>query len=235
MTSRRGYSIMALLIAVTAGSCLLSSCGTSRRAPVMTGRVIPDKKPHRDSSGDPLDAGLLAQKIVEEARRWIGTRYVYGGQSHDGVDCSGLVMEVYLRACGIKLPRTTVTQRDYAAVIDRDRLEPGDLVFFTSKSNARRISHVGLYIGRGEMIHASSSRGVIVSRLSDEYYRRHYHSSGRVLSATGQQAAPALVSPPPVMESTEPIDIDSGKLLDDILTNTLDSIFSAPVAAPFSE
>lgn len=130
--------------------------------------------------GSDLKLDASSKAIVEEARQWLGTRYAYGGHSKNGTDCSGFVMEVYRKAANIKLPRTTVEQREFSSDIDSRKMEVGDLVFFSSGKRRGKVSHVGLYIGDGQMIHASSSRGVIVSNLEETYYTNHYHSSGRV-------------------------------------------------------
>lgn len=118
--------------------------------------------------------------IVEEARKWLGTPYRYGGEDMNGVDCSGMVMKVYQNAANIKLPRSSREQQQYCNRIDRNDIALGDLVFFSSKRGGGNVSHVGIYIGGDEFIHSSSSRGVIVSSLAEKYYVAHYHSTGRV-------------------------------------------------------
>ena len=122
----------------------------------------------------------VGQKIVKEARKWLGTKYVYGGKTRKGTDCSGMVMVVYEQVTGIKLPRDSHSQQAFTEHIKRRDLTPGDLVFFASKAGGSRIGHVGIYIGQGQFIHASSSRGVIISKLDESYYARHFHSAGRV-------------------------------------------------------
>lgn len=124
-----------------------------------------------------LDDSTLA--LIREAMSWIGTPYVYGGESKDGADCSGFVMMAYKNALGIKLPRTSADQGDFCENIDRKKLEAGDLVFFHGgKSN--KVSHVGIYVGEGKFIHASSSKGVMISDLDMQYFADHYHHSGKV-------------------------------------------------------
>ncbi len=80
---------------------------------------------------------------------------------------------------GHQLPRNSAKQAEACRPIKRSELQPGDLVFFHARGS-RRVSHVGLYVGEGCMLHASSSQGVMVSRLSDPYWERAYHSAGRV-------------------------------------------------------
>ena len=121
--------------------------------------------------------------IEKEARKWIGTKYKYGGNTHKGVDCSGLVVEVFNSALGIKLPRTSAAQQKYCKVIKKKELVSGDLLFFATGKKKKKVNHVGIYIGKGEMIHSSSSKGVIISKIDDAYYKRTYISSGRIEKA----------------------------------------------------
>lgn len=123
-------------------------------------------------------------RLVREARKWLGTPYRYGGSTKAGTDCSGMVMELYREVYGLKLPRSSAQQRDYALPLNERDLVAGDLVFFaTGRGNA--VSHVGLYVGNGKMIHASTSCGVIESALNEQYYRRTFHSAGRIVSPEG--------------------------------------------------
>jgi uncharacterized protein YycO len=118
--------------------------------------------------------------IEKEARTWLGTKYKYGGNTRNGIDCSGLVVEVFRSVMGIKLPRTSAEQQKYCKNINKSELHPGDLLFFATGKKKKSVTHVGIYIGDGRMIHASSSRGVIVSGINEAYYRRRYLSSGRI-------------------------------------------------------
>ncbi len=120
------------------------------------------------------------RKLVAEAYSWLGTRYRYGGEDRRGVDCSGLTMQVYKSAWGIKLPRTSSEQQRFCHIINKDRLQVGDLLFFATSSDKTKVSHVGIYIGDGRMIHSSASRGVIISGINENYFVKCYHSSGYV-------------------------------------------------------
>lgn len=115
------------------------------------------------------------EAILKEAEEWIGTPYVWGGTSKEGVDCSGFVMNIY-KKFGLNLPRTAAMQYDYSNHIDEDDLEIGDLIFF---KEGDRISHVGIYIGNSTMIHASSSNGVIKQPLENyPYFNREDKFAG---------------------------------------------------------
>ena len=120
-----------------------------------------------------------AQQIINNAKKHMGTPYVWGGTTPSGFDCSGFVQYVFKQS-GISLPRTTSEQVKVGTYVSKSNLQPGDLVFL--KNTYREgVSHVGIYIGDGQMIHASSSKGVTISNLSASYYTQHYHSARRVL------------------------------------------------------
>lgn len=125
----------------------------------------------------------MAKALISEAQGWIGTRYQYGGDSKSGTDCSGLVMRVYGNVCGLKIPRSTREQVRYCTKVARNKMQPGDLVFFASGKSDDKVSHVGLYIGEGRMIHASSSRGVMVSGFDSGYWGDRYFTGARVDNA----------------------------------------------------
>lgn len=174
----RLFSLFSLVLSIT----LLTGCGSSRTST--------DKQTatHYNKKLSPAQE----RELVKEAKKWLGTRYCYGGHSRSGTDCSGMVMEVYKKVCDVKLPRSSREQRDFCKSIRRDDLRRGDLVFFSTGKSKSSVSHVGLYIGDGEIIHASSSRGVMVSRLDERYFQRTYHSSGRVLAAAGVAAVKSV-------------------------------------------
>lgn len=144
----------------------------------------------------------MARALISEAQQWIGTRYRYGGQTKDGTDCSGLVMSLYKDVCGVKIPRTTTEQVRYCTKVARNKIRPGDLVFFGGGTDDN-VSHVGLYIGHGQMVHASSSRGVTVSGFDSGYWGERYFTGARVDGAPvsfaaihGEKTAPMRQEPP---------------------------------------
>ena len=118
--------------------------------------------------------------IVDTAKQYLGTRYVYGGASPSGFDCSGFTMYVYSQH-GYSLPHSASSQWQSGMgtrVYSISELQPGDLVFFNdpSRSNGKACSHAGIYIGNGKHIHSSSSRsgGVIISDLTSGYYNTYF-------------------------------------------------------------
>jgi cell wall-associated NlpC family hydrolase len=112
----------------------------------------------------------LRESILTEAGRLIGTPYCYGGMNGDCLDCSGFVMLVYNKV-GINLPRTASDQFLLSSDLNNSEPQQADLVFFKQGS---RINHVGIYTGNEKFIHASSSFGVIVSSLNENYYKNNY-------------------------------------------------------------
>ena len=117
-------------------------------------------------------------RLVETAMRYRGVRYRYGGITNRGMDCSGLVSRV-LDVNGIDAPHNSRALYRLGQAVSRDKLEAGDLVFFNTKG--RGISHVGIYIGDGKFVHASSAKGrVRVDTLREGYYHRRYVGARRV-------------------------------------------------------
>lgn len=119
-------------------------------------------------------------KLYLEAAQWMGTPYRGGGSTKRGTDCSGLTTQIYKKVYHTKLPRTTGGQKQESRKVTRRALREGDLVFFTSRNSGRKVAHVGIYLKNDKFIHASTSRGVIVSHLDETYYRKHWIQGGRV-------------------------------------------------------
>ena len=123
------------------------------------------------SAANPGASALLA------AESFIGTPYRYGGSGPDAFDCSGLVAYAY-RQAGVTVPRTAAQQYAVARPVPRRDLRPGDLVFF--RLSGREVSHVGIYAGDGQFVHAPQSGGQVrTANLDDEWYRQRYAGAGR--------------------------------------------------------
>lgn len=119
------------------------------------------------------------EAIVNFAKKYLGARYSYGSSGPKAFDCSGFTMYV-MGNFGIRLPHSARSQSKYGQRVSREELRPADLVFFSS-SRGGSISHVGMYVGNGYFIHASSSsRGVRIDSLSEGYYRRHFVTAVRL-------------------------------------------------------
>lgn len=122
-----------------------------------------------------------SNRIVKEAYTWLGTPYAYG-RAEKGVacDCSGMVMSVYEKVEGIKLPRNSAQQKDFCKGLKEKDVKAGDLCFFATGKDPDKISHVGIMIDDCNFIHASASKGVVVSDITAPYYQRTFKGYGRV-------------------------------------------------------
>lgn len=118
-------------------------------------------------------------QVVNYAYKFLGKPYIYGAAGPKAFDCSGLTQYVF-NHFGINLSRTTYTQVGEGTKVNRSDLRPGDLVFFNTQGST---SHVGIYIGNGEFIHAPrTGKPVMVSSLSDGYYSQKYATARRVVN-----------------------------------------------------
>ena len=129
-----------------------------------------------------LAASGVAAQVVETALSFLGYPYVYGGSSPKGFDCSGFTSYIY-KQFGYSLNRTCSGQLDNGTPVAMSELQPGDLVIFKKyASSAGRASHVGLYIGGGEFVHASTAKvGVIINKLTDAYYTTGFVGGRRIV------------------------------------------------------
>lgn len=130
------------------------------------------------ASGDRLSNFRIAAAV--EALVTVGTPYRYGGTSPDtGFDCSGLVAHVYEQAWGLSLPRRTEEQRAIGHPIKLAELEPGDLVFYNTRR--RPYSHVGIYLGDGNFVHAPRrGQRVRVESINTRYWRKRFNGARRL-------------------------------------------------------
>ena len=122
-------------------------------------------------------------KLYQACSGWLGVKYRYGGNTKKGIDCSGLATIIYRQVYGIAIERNTANILNKNCVpIVRNNLHEGDLVFFRTNgsTNSRIPTHLGIYLKNGKFIHASSSKGVIVSNLSETYYVRNWLTGGKV-------------------------------------------------------
>ena len=130
-----------------------------------------------------MESHAIKTNVVNEACEHLGARYVYGGASPSGFDCSGFTFYIY-KQFGYSLPHSATSQLDYGVSVERDALQMGDLVFFRDPSiTTKAASHVGIYIGGGQFVHASSSRTgyVKVSSLSESYFDGYYIGARRLI------------------------------------------------------
>lgn len=134
------------------------------------------------SSGTSTAATGTRQDIIDYAATLLGCKYVYGGTSTSGFDCSGFTMYVFNKF-GISLSHSSSTQYSNSVHISKSELQVGDLVFFSQKKGSSKVGHVGIYVGDNEFIHAASpGKGVRYDDLDSDYYLSHYIGCGRVIS-----------------------------------------------------
>lgn len=131
------------------------------------------------SLGKMLLDGGAAEKLVATAKKYIGTPYAFGGTTPSAFDCSGYLQYVF-RENGINIPR--MADEQYSLGVNaktKNELVAGDLVFFSTDNDG--ISHVGIYLGGGEFIHASSSKGVRIDELSNSYWQPRFYGGKKIV------------------------------------------------------
>lgn len=181
---RIAYAFAVLLLCVAAVGCNVSKkvVKTESRQPTIV------ETPHPQMTDDTAERlGIKIDKsdkkdmsLYTEAVGWLGVPYKYAGNTKSGCDCSGMVVQIYKTVYGKTLERNSAKIMEHnCRELDRKNLVAGDLVFFATGGDGR-INHVGIYLKDEKFIHASSSRGVIVSALTESYYQRTYICSGRV-------------------------------------------------------
>jgi cell wall-associated NlpC family hydrolase len=137
------------------------------------------RRPDRQKYSNQTPAGLDRDRVLLDVVSFLGAPYAYGGNSKEGIDCSGFTVRVYESAARKQLPRTTGEQYRLGDPVEKDRLKFGDLVFFNT--TGRVPSHVGIYIEDDLFAHASVSRGVTFSSLESTYYRSRFVGARRVV------------------------------------------------------
>lgn len=116
--------------------------------------------------------------FLEAIDGWLGVPYVYGGESKKGTDCSGMIQTLYKEIYGISLQRSANDMQKDVDFIDLEKGKLGDILFF--KINFKTVGHVALYLGQRKFIHATVSRGVIISCLDEDYYSKRYYKCGKL-------------------------------------------------------
>ena len=131
------------------------------------------------------EAKTKRSTLVTHAKGYIGVPYVYGGLDRTGIDCSGLIYTAARDSIQMQLPRTVAALYGFVKIVPDNQKEAGDLVFF--KTVEDKISHVGIYVGNNQFIHAASdgpNTGVILSSLNEAYWKQRYFAVGQILPAT---------------------------------------------------
>jgi len=167
---------------------LLVSCGTAK--PIAVKRNVPTKTVSKAANSRNLDSQYSGnvssgvKNILKDAEKYLGAPYKYGGNTSSGFDCSGFTTKVFSEN-DLNLPRRSADQANFGQKIEIRSVRPGDLLFF-STSGGGRVSHVGIVHdissdGEVKFIHASTSKGVIISSLNETYWNKAYLHAQRVL------------------------------------------------------
>ena len=154
---------------------ILSACGVKKKAPNTASSSNHNSSPAAFS---------LAENIVATAQTYDGTPYKYAGTTRKGMDCSGLVYTAF-KTHGQNLPRASYLMAEKGVKITLNEVKKGDLLFFKTSKNRNRISHVGLVVSNGgepiRFIHATTSRGVLVSSLSENYWMNAFTEARSIM------------------------------------------------------
>lgn len=163
-----------------------------------------------------------ATSLLNSAKSYIGTPYKWGGTTTSGFDCSGFIQKSF-KDVGISLPRTTGQQYATGTAVAKNKLQAGDLVFFNT--NGKGVSHAGIYIGSNNFIHASTSKGVMISSINDPYYwGSRYIGAKRVKNFNEVAVTPPAPKPIPAPSRADIAVVLADKL--DLPTTSTDSVFS---------
>ncbi|WP_338557182.1 bifunctional murein DD-endopeptidase/murein LD-carboxypeptidase [Erwinia sp. E_sp_B04_7] len=173
----------AVALATVLSAC--SSTNTSNNAQTDTHAVKSQNGFLLQASQDEFEQMVqnvdIKSRLMDQYADWKGVRYRLGGTSKRGIDCSAFVQTTFREQFGLDLPRSTYEQEDTGKSINRGKLRAGDLVLFRAGSTGR---HVGIYLGNDNFVHASTSSGVMISNLNDNYWKKRYREARRVLSHT---------------------------------------------------
>jgi len=158
------------IIAILILSLLMSACASTGKNHQQTyvSVAIPVNLKHKNK---------VLKLLLAQHDEWQGTPYEYGGTSLYGVDCSGFIFRTFKDKLGLVLPRTTAEQAKLGQSVARSKLKAGDLVFFKT---AKKVRHVGIYTENNQFIHASSSKGVMISSLDNSYWSPRFWMARRL-------------------------------------------------------
>lgn len=181
-------TVLKHFVVLAISSSVIASCGSSKS--VSKPKTSPTKSVSKSENLRKLDSkfdGKLSgsmKSILKDAENYLGTPYKFGGNTSSGLDCSGLTTKVF-EENGLKLPRRSADQANTGKNIDLKEAKPGDLIFFAT-AGGTKVSHVGIVHtiendGEVKFIHASTSKGVIISSLNEKYWNKAYLHAQRVL------------------------------------------------------
>jgi lipoprotein Spr/probable lipoprotein NlpC len=174
--NRRDEKMRRIPLLILAVSALSLQACAGRHA---TGRIDTERTAGPRPGKAVTNPGMVKKLLENQYTSWKGVRYRKGGMSKRGVDCSGFVHVTYRDRLGVDIVRSTKQLSSAGRAVRKRDLSAGDLVFFKTGVFQR---HVGIYLGEGQFLHASTSRGVMKSSLAGPYWSKKYWQSRRVLS-----------------------------------------------------
>jgi len=167
------YILLTLILLLTFTGCSRKP-STYTKPKTYTKKSTQKKAPPATSK----TSSTTLTRLYTQYKGWKGAPYQYGGMSKGGVDCSGFVHRTYTKLFNIKLPRMTKDQVNQGKRVYINQLHAGDLVFFKTGWNVR---HVGIYLEKGKFVHASSSKGVMISNMYTGYWKKNYWQARRLI------------------------------------------------------
>ncbi|MDE6548785.1 MAG: C40 family peptidase [Muribaculaceae bacterium] len=171
----------AATVAVSLPSCRSAKKSESSFYETQYGGNRKGRHKNAKNGNDGKNLPISNNKIVNEAYTWIGTPYGYAkAEKGKACDCSGMVMSVYEKVTGVKLPRNSAQQQDFCKKLKKNDVRPGDLCFFATGKDPDKTSHVGIMVDDNNFIHSSTSKGVVVSDITQPYWIKTFTGFGRV-------------------------------------------------------
>lgn len=120
--------------------------------------------------------------LLSQMEKWYGTQYCFGGSTDSCIDCSSFTQVILRDVYNVKIPRNAQQQFDACTKIEVENLKEGDLVFFNTVSASMIITHVGVFVCNNKFVHASTSKGVTISDLSEKYFAKAFRGAGRFIN-----------------------------------------------------
>ncbi len=158
-----------------------TSPGKPVKSPEVTSTTTPERAEVSTSTFRPEKVESFQENLFKgQINLYMGTPYQYGGNTFNGIDCSGFTRNVFRDALDINLPRTAREQVQRGRAVAKANLTLGDLIFFKIKSS--RVNHVGIFMSGNKFAHASASRGVTISNLNDSYFDKYYYTAKRIVN-----------------------------------------------------
>lgn len=162
---------MKKILTIIIAALLATGCATANKN---------DSKSTAKQHAQLKNSQVVTSELKKQLKQWQGTPYKMGGNSLNGIDCSGFVQRTFNDKFDITLPRTTTAQTSQGIQISKNNLKPGDLVFFKTNWRGGSGLHVGIYNGNDQFIHASTTKGVMTSSLNEKYWKQRFYQARRL-------------------------------------------------------